>query len=245
MALIVAGLVGLAVYSLSRVPTGFLPIEDQGYFLVVVQLPEGAALERTTRALDDITTRVKAQPGVEKVVAIAGLAALNDSASLSNAGVAYVILKDWSEREKGEDLLGLYKGLSARVKTIDDGIALVIPPPPIQGIGNVAGATMKVEIRDGSFDYAKLQRLAQAIADRADAQSMIQAATTLPRRCPAAQRRRSTASRPRRSACRSATRSTRSAPMSARPTSASSTSSAACSRSTCRPTPRRACSRNR
>ena len=100
MALIVAGLVGLAVYSLSRVPTGFLPIEDQGYFLVIVQLPEGAALERTTRALDDITTRVKAQPGVEKVVAIAGLAALNDSASLSNAGVAYVILKDWDRARK-------------------------------------------------------------------------------------------------------------------------------------------------
>lgn len=179
MALIVAALVGLAVWGLSRVPTGFLPIEDQGYFLVVVQLPEGAALERTTRALDDITTRVKAQPGVEKVVAIAGIAALNDSASLSNAGVAYVILKDWEERGEGEDLLGLYLGLSARVKDINDGTALVIPPPAIQGIGNVAGATMKVEIRDGSFDYAKLQRLAQAVADRAGDQSMIQSATNV------------------------------------------------------------------
>ena len=85
----------------------------------------------------------------------------------SNAGVAYVILKDWEERGKGEDLLGLYTALSARVEDIPDGTALVIPPPAIQGIGNVAGATMKVEIRDGRFDYAKLQRLAQAIADRA------------------------------------------------------------------------------
>ena len=196
---------------LSRVPTGFLPIEDQGYFLVVVQLPEGAALERTTRALDDITTRVKAQPGVEKVVAIAGLAALNDSASLSNAGVAYVILKDWDERGKGEDLLGLYKGLNARVKDIPDGTALVIPPPAIQGIGNVAGATMKVEIRDGSFDYAKLQRLAQAVADRA-----ARPVDDRHRRptCSSPTRRRSmsrsTASRRRRWACRSATRWTRS-----------------------------------
>ena len=176
MALITAGLVVTAVWALSRVPTGFLPIEDQGYFIVVVQLPEGAALERTTRALDDITTRVKAQPGVDKVVAIAGLAALNDNASLSNAGIAYVILNDWDKRGKGEDLLGLYKGLTARVADIPDGYALVIPPPAIQGIGNVAGATMKVEIRDGSFDYDKLQRLAQAIADRAGEQSMIQQA---------------------------------------------------------------------
>jgi HAE1 family hydrophobic/amphiphilic exporter-1 len=151
-------------------------VEDQGYFLVIVQLPEGASLERTTRALDDITTRVKAQPGVDKVVAIAGIAALNDNASLSNAGIAYVILKDWEERGEGEDLLSLYRGLSARVADIPDGVPLVMPPPAIQGIGNVAGATMKVEIRDGSFDYAKLQGLAQAIADRAGDQSMIQVA---------------------------------------------------------------------
>ena len=157
MALIVAGLVGLAVYGLSRVPTAFLPIEDQGYFLIAVQLPEGASLERTTRALDDVANRVRAQPGVDKVVAIAGLAALNDNASLANAGIAYVILKDWSKRGKAEGLLGLYTGLSERVKTLDDGLALVIPPPPIQGIGNVSGATMKVELRDGSFDYPQLE----------------------------------------------------------------------------------------
>ena len=176
MALVVAGLVVAAVFALSRVPTGFLPIEDQGYFLVVVQLPEGAALERTTRALDDITDRVKRQPGVEKVVAIAGLAALNDNASLSNAGIAYVILTDWEKRGPGQDLLSLYKAFSARVADIPDGIAMVLPPPAIQGIGNTAGATMKVELRDGSFDYAKLERLAQAVADRAGHQSMIQMA---------------------------------------------------------------------
>src|SRR5262249_14540658 len=129
MAGIVAALVALAIYGLSRVPTAFSPIEDQGYFLIAVELPEGAALERTTRALDDVSTRVRAQPGVDKVVAIGGLAALNDNASLANAGIAYVILKDWSERGKGEDQLGLYNGLSQRVKTLDDCAALVIPPP--------------------------------------------------------------------------------------------------------------------
>ncbi|MDX2202167.1 MAG: efflux RND transporter permease subunit [Hyphomicrobiaceae bacterium] len=169
-------LVGLAVFALSRVPTAFLPIEDQGYVLVAVQLPEGASLERTTTALDDVARRVRQQPGVERVVAIAGLSPLDDSASLANAGVAYVILKDWSERKKGEDLLSLYLGLSERVKTLDDGLALVVPPPPIQGIGNVSGATMKVELRDGSFDYAKLEQLAQEIATRAGQQTAFQVA---------------------------------------------------------------------
>jgi hydrophobic/amphiphilic exporter-1 (mainly G- bacteria), HAE1 family len=174
MAAIVAALVVLAVFGLGRVPTAFLPVEDQGYFLIALQLPEGASLERTTRALDDITVRVRAAPGVDKVVAIGGLAALNDNASLANAGIAYVILKDWSERGKGESLLGLYNGLSERVKSLDDGLALVIPPPAIQGIGNVAGATMKVELRDGSFDYPQLEHLAQAISERASAQSAFQ-----------------------------------------------------------------------
>ncbi len=176
VSLVGIALVGLAVFSLSRVPTAFLPIEDQGYMLVAVQLPEGASLERTTAALDDVARRVREQPGVEKVIAIAGLSALNDSASLANSGIAYIILKDWQARKKGEDLLSLYLGLSDRVKVLEDGLALVIPPPPIQGIGNVSGATMKVELRDGSFDYHKLEQLAQTIAVRAGQQSAFQVA---------------------------------------------------------------------
>ena len=171
---IVTALVALAIFGLSRVPTAFLPIEDQGYFLIAVQLPEGAALERTSRALEEVTKRVRQQPGVDKVVAIGGLAALNDNASLANAGIAYVILKDWSQRGKAEGLLPLYNALSERVKTLEDGVALVIPPPAIQGIGNVSGATMKVELRDGSFDYAQLEHLAEAIVERASTQSTFQ-----------------------------------------------------------------------
>ncbi|MCC7347673.1 MAG: efflux RND transporter permease subunit, partial [Variibacter sp.] len=176
MALAALSLVAVAVWSLSRVPTAFIPIDDQGYFLIAVQLPEGAALERTTHALDDISRRVKAVAGVDKVVAIAGLSPLNDNASVANSGVAYVILKDWEQRGKSESLLPLYLALSAAVRTLDDGVALVVPPPPIQGIGNASGATMKVEIRDGSADYAKLARLADAIVDRASQQTMFQIA---------------------------------------------------------------------
>ena len=101
-------------------PTGFLPIEDQGYLIVVVQLPDGASLERTQQALDEVTTIARKAPGVDKVVAIAGVRALNDSASLANAGVAYVILKDWSERGKGEDLLVALQGpVNAALGTVD------------------------------------------------------------------------------------------------------------------------------
>ena len=137
-------------------------------------MPEGSSLKRTTAALDEVAEKVRKQPGVDRVVTIAGLSALDDNASLANAGVAYVILTDWSKRGEGEDLLALYRALLQRTTRLNDGLALVIPPPPIQGIGNVSGATMKVELRDGSFDYAKLERLGRAIAERAGQQSMFQ-----------------------------------------------------------------------
>ncbi|PZQ95614.1 MAG: hydrophobe/amphiphile efflux-1 family RND transporter [Cereibacter sphaeroides] len=161
-------LVALAGYGLSRVPTSFLPLEDQGYFLVSVQLPAGSSLERTTKALDEVSKAVATVPAVTHAVAIAGLSALNDSASLSSSGIVYVILKDWKDRARGEDLPGLYAALSEKVRDLSDGQAIVIPPPPIQGIGNASGATMKVELRDGSFDYAKLQSVAEAIRQTAE-----------------------------------------------------------------------------
>jgi len=162
-------LVGLSGYALSRVPTSFLPVEDQGYFIASVQLPDGASLERTRKSLSELSERFSKVPGVVNVVAIAGLSAMNDSASLANAGVLYVMLTDWSKRGPGEGLLGMYETLSKTAKALPDGVATVLPPPPIQGIGNASGFTMKVELRNGDFDYQKLQRIADAITRQATA----------------------------------------------------------------------------
>ena len=83
-------LIGIAGYGLSRVPTGFIPIEDQGYLLVAVQLPDGASLERTQRVLTQVSEIAGKTPGVDQVITIAGISALDKSSSLANAGVAYV-----------------------------------------------------------------------------------------------------------------------------------------------------------
>lgn len=157
-------LVALSLSLLAQVPTAFLPIEDQGYFLVSVQLPEGASLERTRLAIENLRGRVEKLDAVETAVAISGVSALNNNASLSNAGVLYVILKDWSLRQQGDDLLSLYTYLRRLTADLPDGQALVLPPPPIQGIGNAAGFTMQVEARDGAFDYAALEEVAASIA---------------------------------------------------------------------------------
>jgi HAE1 family hydrophobic/amphiphilic exporter-1 len=174
MVVIALAIIAASVYGFTRIATGFLPIEDQGYLLASVQLPDGASLQRTQRVLDKATEIARKTPGVSQVVTIAGVSPLENSAPLANAGVAYIILKDWSERGKGEDLRSLFVGLNESLEEIDEARILVVPPPPIQGIGNAAGATMQVELRDGSFDLQKLQAAINAIETNAQTQSSIQ-----------------------------------------------------------------------
>jgi hydrophobic/amphiphilic exporter-1 (mainly G- bacteria), HAE1 family len=166
--------IGAAGYGLSRVPTGFIPIEDQGYLLVAVQLPDGATLDRTQRVLDRVSELAGKHPGVDQVISIAGISALDSSSSLANAGVAYLILKEWSARGAGEDLRSLFVGLNEKLSVIEEARILVIPPPPIQGIGNAAGFAMQVQLRDGNADYGKLQAIAGAIVSNAQTQSALQ-----------------------------------------------------------------------
>src|SRR3979409_438345 len=167
-------LIGIAGYGLSRVPTGFIPIEDQGYLLVAAQLPDGAALDRTQRVLDQVSELAGKTPGVDQVISIAGISALDNSSSLANAGVAYLILKEWSARGPGQDLRSLFVGWNEKMSVIPEARILVIPPPPIQGIGNAAGFAMQVQLRDGNSDFSKLQAITGAIVANASSQSALQ-----------------------------------------------------------------------
>ena len=167
-------LIAIGGYGLSRVPTGFIPIEDQGYLLATVQLPDGAALDRTQRVLDQVTEIAGKTPGVAQVIGISGISALDNSSSLANAGVAYLILKDWEARGPGEDLRSLVVGLNRKLEAVPEARIFVLPPPPIQGIGNAAGFAMQVELRDGNSDFGKLQAITQAVVANALTQSALQ-----------------------------------------------------------------------
>ena len=167
-------LIGIGGYGLSRVPTGFIPIEDQGYLLAAVQLPDGASLDRTQRVLDQVTEMTGKTPGVAQVISIAGISALDNSSSLASAGVSYLILKDWDKRGPEEDLRSLVIGLNKKLEAIPEARILVIPPPPIQGIGNAAGFAMQIELRDGNSDFGKLQAITQAVVANAQTQSALQ-----------------------------------------------------------------------
>src|SRR5215470_17729316 len=153
MAAVALALIAATGYWFSRVPTGFLPIEDQGYMIALVQLPDGASLERTQQTLDKVFEIARKTPGVARVVNIAGVSALDNSATLSSAGVSYIILKDWSERGKDEDLMSLFNNLNAALGAIPEADILVMPPPPIQGVGSDAGFTMQVELRTAASTW--------------------------------------------------------------------------------------------
>jgi hydrophobic/amphiphilic exporter-1 (mainly G- bacteria), HAE1 family len=174
MTIIAFIIIALAGWGLTRLPTGFLPIEDQGYLLVTVQLPDGAALDRTQAALDEVSKVAHADPAVEHVITIAGVSALDNNAVLANAGVAYVVLKDWSRRA---DLQLLFPRLSAALNAVEAHV-VVVPPPPIRGIGNAGGFNMQVELRDGSTDFAKLQSVTNTIVANAQSQSALQGVST-------------------------------------------------------------------
>ncbi len=183
-ALIMVGLalalVVFAIWSLTRVPTGFLPTEDQGYMIVVVQLPDGASKERTDAVLAKVQDLAAKVPGVEHVVTVSGISILDNRASLANAGVAFVVLQDWDVRLKaeGQDQESIQRRINGGLQSIPEAFSFAVLPPPIQGVGNVGGFTMQVEIRNGDFDYDLLQSLANTVVADGNAQSGLQRLAT-------------------------------------------------------------------
>jgi hydrophobic/amphiphilic exporter-1 (mainly G- bacteria), HAE1 family len=172
--------VAVGVWGIARLPTAFIPIEDQGYVLIAAQLPDGASLERTQRTLDEIDKIARATPGVDQALEIAGISVLDGNASLSNAGAVYVVLKDWHERLKagGQDLRSIYRHLQDEMDRLADASGLVVVPPPIQGIGNSGGFTMVVELRDGDVDFSKLERATNEVVAAGASQSGLERVST-------------------------------------------------------------------
>jgi len=172
-------LIGVAIWGLTRVPTGFLPTEDQGYVLIGAQLPDAASLQRTDAVMQQISEIASKTAGVENVITISGISVLDNNATLPNAGVAYVMLKGWDERDKaGEGLAWIYETLNRELQQVEDAQTFVLVPPPIQGIGNASGFTMMVESRNGSFDFVELQSVTQQIVANASTQSALQRLST-------------------------------------------------------------------
>ena len=146
-----------AIIGLIKLPTGFIPNEDQGYLVVAPQLPDASSLERTQLGMQLVVNAIEKVPGVDRIVSIGGVNALNNNSSQSNAGVMYVILKPWEARGKGQDLKSIYVGMNAALRDIQEVKAQVLLPPAIPGLGLSGGFQMQLMLTDGSNDFKKLE----------------------------------------------------------------------------------------
>lgn len=172
--LICVGLVALAIFGLTRIPTGFIPIEDQGYLVLNVMLPDGATLDRTEAVMQKLSSQVSKVAGIDNVISIDGVSLLDNNTNLSNAGILYVIFKDWDVRGKKQDLRSLYNQLNDIANKTLNANVMVIVPPSIQGLGLSGGFQMQVELKDGSFDYRKLQEVTDALIAEGQDQASLQ-----------------------------------------------------------------------
>ncbi len=135
---------GATYWTWSRIPSTFLPVEDQGYFFVVVQLPDGAALERTDAVAKKVRDVLQATPGVEIVGSISGLNFLTNAAQ-SNSAVEFAILKPWDERPPEQTATRVVNDVRGKLLAIPEAIALSFDPPSIPGLGTTGGFEFQVE----------------------------------------------------------------------------------------------------
>jgi hydrophobe/amphiphile efflux-1 (HAE1) family protein len=150
MLLVYAGLLGLTWFGFTRVPAGFIPAQDQGYLIVAVQLPPGASLDRTDEVTRRITDIALDTPGIANAVSFVGFSGAT-RANSSNAGAIFPVLGDAKERARnGLGVETVLANLRQRVSQIEDAIVLVIPPPPVRGIGTGGGFKMQIQDQSGA-----------------------------------------------------------------------------------------------
>ena len=143
--LIIVGLFALLITLFSVLPTSFIPDEDKGFFMVDVQLPEAASLNRTGEVMDAFYELLSEDPAVENVLAVNGYSILNQALQ-SNAGMIIVKLKHWHERhDPSMHQFALVKKYQAAFAQNPEARAIVFGAPAIPGLGAVAGFSYVIE----------------------------------------------------------------------------------------------------
>lgn len=146
--LIVFGL-GLAVtvFLFKTVPTGFVPQEDQGVFLGIINAPPGVSLSYTNKVADEIWEKLKNYPEIDFVTVLPGL---SNQGSIPNVGTMYASLKPWEDRTKPESQIdGLLRRVNQDFATITDARVVAVNLPAILGLGNYGGLEFQFQDRTG------------------------------------------------------------------------------------------------
>jgi hydrophobe/amphiphile efflux-1 (HAE1) family protein len=143
------GFIGLAALEFSRTTTGFIPEQDQGLLLTIIQLPAGATLARTEKVVMQATNIILSTHGIEHVAPFAGLDATTSTVA-SNGGTIFVGLPSlYNHSIPGVTADSTLGKLRQRLSVIKEAHVLVIKPPPVQGLGSAGGFKMMLEDREG------------------------------------------------------------------------------------------------
>ncbi|MYM63355.1 efflux RND transporter permease subunit [Pseudomaricurvus sp. HS19] len=147
--LIYACLMLLTAWQFNRVPGGFIPAQDQGYFVVAIQMAPGTALSETDQVVQQVTEKLLSVDGVANTVAFSGFHGGTFSIA-SNAAAIFVTLEDFEERKaKGITFDGLKGQLWQQAGQVKEAFVVVLTPPPVRGIGSAGGFKMMLEDRGG------------------------------------------------------------------------------------------------
>ena len=154
--ILLASILTVALLLGARLPTAFLPVEDQGYAYVVAQLPYAASLERTDAVCKKVENILKNTPGVKYCTTVEGFSLLSQVQATYNA-FFFVTLDPWSERKKSnEQIAAISAHLNQELGKLPEATALAFSPPSIPGVGTSGGFTLMLEDRSGKQDPAFL-----------------------------------------------------------------------------------------
>ena len=158
-----AAIVAVAIYLFKEQPTTFIPDEDDGYFIVSVQLPPASSLSRTEAVAAKVEKIISSYPEVKTNISISGFSIMN-SGRQSNAASVFVVLKDWSLRKKkSESAAAIVERFNEQAYVeIEEAQCFAFVPPAIPGIGNVGGLQMQVEDRK-ALGMTELQKAVDAL----------------------------------------------------------------------------------
>ncbi|BCS89883.1 efflux RND transporter permease subunit [Pseudodesulfovibrio sediminis] len=133
-------------YVYMRLPTAFVPSEDQGRMIISMQLPPGATYSRTLAQANKMEEFLANETGIENAFAVIGF---SFSGQGQNAAAAFPMFKDWSERGEGESADDLILKANMFLSSINDGFAFAVNPPPIDGLGDTGGFALRIEDKAG------------------------------------------------------------------------------------------------
>ena len=162
-------LVGLG-WGFSRMPGGFLPIDDQGFITTDVQTPSNSSFGRTEQSIQQVEEYLKKRDGIENVVFLTGFSFLGQG---MNTAQAFITLKDWSERGKNDSAEAIVNDINKSLSTVRDAKISALQPPPIDNLGNSSGFSFRLQDR-GQKGIPALMAASDTLIAAANASPILQ-----------------------------------------------------------------------